>query len=58
MNMLLPLKVGVYCIGVYSLSVLDSRDVRGLYFSNFSSEKYILVKCKYRTIWKNVLAVN
>ena len=42
MHMLLPLKVGVYCIYVYSLSVWDSRDIRGLYFDNFSSEKYIL----------------
>ena len=44
MHMLLPLKVGVCCIYAYSLFVWDSRDIRGLYFSNFSLEKYILVK--------------
>ena len=44
MHMLLPLKVGVCCIYAYSLFVWDSRDIRGLYFSNLFSEKYILVK--------------
>ena len=42
--MSLPLKVGVCCIYADSLFVWDSRDIRSLYFSNFSSQKYILVK--------------
>ena len=42
--MLLPLKVGVCCIYADSLFGWDSRDIRSLYFSKFSSEKYILVK--------------
>ena len=41
MHMLLPLKKGVCCIYAYSLFVWDSSDIRGLYFSNFSSEKYL-----------------
>ena len=44
MLMLLPLKVSICCIYTYRLFVWDSRDIRGLYFINFSSEKYILVK--------------
>ena len=51
------IKMGVSCIYAYSLFVWNNRDTRGLYFSNFSLEKYIL-KCKYSIILKNVLAVN
>ena len=40
----IAIKMGVSCIYAYSLFVWDSRDIRGLYFSNFSLEKYILVK--------------
>ena len=37
----IAIKMGVSCIYAYSLFVWDSRDIRGLYFSNFSSEKYL-----------------
>ena len=40
----IAIKMGVSCMYAYSLFVWDSRDIRGLYFSNFSLEKYILVK--------------
>ena len=43
MRIVLPLKVGFCCIYAYSLFVWYSRDIRGLYFRKFSSEKLILV---------------
>ena len=43
-SMLLLLKMCVCCIYAYSLFVWDSRDLRSLYFSNFSSKKCILLK--------------
>ena len=40
----IAIKMGVSSIDAYSLFVWDNRDIRGLYFSNFYLEKYILVK--------------
>ena len=46
----IAIKTGVCCIYayiyiyIYSIFVGDSRDIRRMYFSNFSLEKYILVK--------------
>ena len=42
----IAIKMGVCCIYayIYSIFVGDSRDISRLYFSNFSLEKYMLVK--------------